>query len=229
MKFQPGLMILFILFLSGCDLFVKEEKTLSPGALFNQLEQQLLNAEHIEISYRLLAEGAVSADLKGTLTVNQGNNVELKSTGTFAGQPFELHLSSDGISMQGGPQKDTNTFEDVVPLGLNEALLIGATRMGLLHNHARLTGGVPPDHPDGTVQTWVQVSNFTDDAIKGIQALDARPVTFELTVDGQSSGEATLWFDSNTGRLLQRNQVVHFDFGDMFVTETYESITIQKN
>lgn len=211
---------------SGCDL-LEQTPSANPATLFHNLEQRLLSANSIELTYQLIAEGAITANLSGTIVIQKGNVLRLRSTGTFAGQPFDLHLTSDGVSMEGGFQTDVNAFAQATPSGLNEAIIIGATRMGLLHNHARLSGGLPPDHADEAVQSWVQVSAFTRSQIDGIEAVNAHPITFQLTVDEQPSGEATLWLDPQTGLPLQRNQIVTFEFGDMLVTEIYQSITIK--
>lgn len=216
--------VLFIM--AGCDL-LEQTPSANPATLFHDLEQRLLGAHSIELTYQLIAEGAITANLSGTLSIRRGNVLSLRSTGTFAGQPFAIHLTSDGISMEGGFQADVDAFSQDTPGGLNVAVIIGATRMGLLHNHARLTGGLPPDHADDDVHAWVQVSEFTRNQIDGVEAINAYPITFQLSVDGQPSGQATLWLDPETGLPLQRNQMVHFEFGDMLVTEIYHSMSIK--
>ena len=55
---------------------------------------------------------------------------------------------------------DTTVVTGATPPALNEAIVIGLTRMGHLHNIAVLTGGLPPDHSDGGAADWVRVANF---------------------------------------------------------------------
>jgi len=47
-------------------------------------------------------------------------------------------------------------FDEPVPPEVREALVIGLTRMGILHNLARLVAGVPPDRASGGVRDWVE-------------------------------------------------------------------------
>jgi hypothetical protein len=62
---------------------------------------------------------------------------------------------SHGRIMEGG--NAVRRFHADAPAGLTEALVLGFTRMGILHNLARLTRGAAPDHADGGVREWVEV------------------------------------------------------------------------
>jgi hypothetical protein len=95
--------------------------------------------------------------------------------------------------------------------------------MGLLHNLARLTGSAPPDHMEGGVQDWVQVSEFAWDTEVGGER-DA--VTFLLTVAGEPSGDVVLEVDRESGAPVVRRQVVRFPEGEMLVTETYRDTNL---
>jgi hypothetical protein len=130
-----------------------------PDALFRNLEERLLGAPAWRMRYTITADGAVAASLSGTLQLADSNQVELHATGTFAGAPATLHLRSDGRRMDGGSEK--RTFTAAAPPELREAVIIGLTRMGLLHTLARLTAGAAPDHATGGVQEWVRVKELT--------------------------------------------------------------------
>jgi hypothetical protein len=51
--------------------------------------------------------------------------------------------------------------------------------------------------------------------------MGARGVTFEIWVEDQPAGEATLWLNGG-GELVGRNQVVRFPGGEMVVRERYQ-------
>ncbi len=85
--------------------------------------------------------------------------------------------------------------------------------MGVLHNVAMLVGGAVPDHADGGVTSWVRTQDHRSTPDGGL--------AFALLVDGQPSGEATLWLDAD-GFPLRREQVVPFGDTTMRVEERYE-------
>lgn len=154
-------------------------------------------------------------ELEGRLVV--GEESELVARGSFAGQPQDLRLWTEGDLLHGGPV-DAPSFARSRPLALDPALIIGFTRMGVLHNIAMLVGGAPPDHADGGVEDWVQTVEHHH-----VQRADASGIAFALRVDGQPSGEATVWLDDE-GLPIEREQVVDFPEGQMRVRETYSFI-----
>jgi hypothetical protein len=167
-----------------------------PEALFQNLEDRLLGAPALRMRYRITAEGAVTASLNGTLYLAEGSQVELHATGTFAGAPVQLYLQSDGRRMDGGSQK--RAFTAATPAQLREALVIGLTRMGLLHNLAQLTAGAAPDHATGGVQEWVRVRGLTGEEEDAVAA-EFRGLRFAIFVSGQRSGGATLRIHRDSG------------------------------
>ena len=106
------------------------------------------------------------------------------------------------------------------PSGLSRALLIGFTRMGILHNLALLTEEAPPDHADGGVAEWVTVDEF--EAVR----LPQPGIAFAISVAGEPAGTASLDLDAD-GLPLARRQTVQFPTGEMHVTETYSSVSIE--
>jgi hypothetical protein len=113
---------------------------------------------------------------------------------------------------------------------LKEALLLGLTRMGLLHNLARLTANAPPDHADVGVREWVTLSSFASDRTDPVNApipeTFRHGISFELTVAEQRAGSAVLEIDAH-GRPVIRRQTVEFPAGRMRVVERYSSVTIE--
>jgi hypothetical protein len=110
------------------------------------------------------------------------------------------------------------------PLYLSEALLIGMTRMGLLHNLANLVGDAPPDGGDGGVREWGVVDSFGSGEPAG-PSTDMETISFAITVAGTPSGSASLELDPE-GYPVERRQVVSFPGGEMRVVERYYNVTI---
>ncbi|MEM7154305.1 MAG: hypothetical protein AAF799_15775 [Myxococcota bacterium] len=181
--------------------------------MFRDLEQRLVE-EPLRLRFDVTAEGAVEVDIEGSLIVE--DEVELRAKGTFAGQPLDLRLWSEGDHLQGGPVGNPS-FELPRPMALAPALVLGLTRMGVLHNIAMLMGGAPPDHSGGGVEAWVQTVEHRSPG-------GSDPgVEFGLVVDGTPSGSATLWLDA-VGQPRLREQRVDFPEGTMIVVERYEDL-----
>jgi outer membrane lipoprotein-sorting protein len=74
----------------------------------------------------------------------------------------------------------------------------------------------------GGVRDWVEVSDFRLGESEAADATATATISFSITVAGQPAGEATLWFDEETGLPLRREQTVEFETGTMTVLEVYE-------
>jgi hypothetical protein len=197
---------------------------MSAAALFAGVEERLLSATSISGRFTATADGAFSASLQGTLEMTRGGMAAIGATGTFGEDDVALFLRSDGVIVEGGSAD--RRFRDDTPAGLTEAVLLGVTRMGILHNLARLTAGAIPDHAGGGVREWVEVRDVEF-------APDARPeglrpglvaLRFAIHVAGQRAAEATLWADPDLRLPVRREQVVTFPGGRMVVTEAYELV-----
>lgn len=189
----------------------------APEVAFKGLEERMLNAQVVQLAFHITAEGAVSADLDGSLELGTGT-ILLKGNGVFAGNRVDLVLEADDDQVAFGNRPDQKVTD--TPPELRAAILIGLTRMGILHNLARLTGGALPDHANGGVREWVVVDSL---------AVDPRhdsTVSFALTVDGQPSGTATLGL-APSGHPVERHQTVHFTSGEMRVIERYSNVIIE--
>lgn len=218
---KRGWCIAFLVAAAACGADESSEEQMAipdpdPEATFSGLEERLLAAESVQLNFHVVAEGAVEVELSGALHVSRGGTLELTGSGHFAGQPVELDArGADGIyefgSAEGSPV-------ELQPDVLREAVLIGFTRMGILHNLARLTGSAPPDHAEGGVREWVTVSSFADHPVVATGA------TFDLAVSGEPSGTASIALD--VGHPLERIQTVVFPSGEMRVVETYSQVLI---
>lgn len=196
-----------------------------PGA-FALLESVLLAARTVRIEASLTSRGEVVSSLEGEIALQGTNMASGRFSGRLAEQPVELHLRSDGRRLIGGSRKET--FDEKAPEALNEALIIGLTRMGLLHNLVLCARGKIPEHANGGGGQWVTTSVPEAGAVVRLGDVSALPVSFEISVDGRRSARATLWLDVATGFPVERSQIVHFPSGDMEVMERYSSFAVDE-
>jgi len=144
---RAGAVLLAAGVLTGCSAPAPEGSEASsadvgsdPAAAFLAVEDRLLAARTVRLDFEITAEGAVVVALEGRLEMDAGDDVLLTAAGTFAGQPVDVRLETDGEAYAfGNPPEGAGA---PVPPELPRAILVGMTRMGLLHNLARLTAGV---------------------------------------------------------------------------------------
>jgi len=191
--------------------------TTPPDELFQQFEMRLLAAQTVNIAFHVTAEGAVTADLSGSLTMIPSGETSLSADGEFAGEPVTLRLTAEGERYTYG--NTTQRTLAMRPAELEDALAIGFMRMGVLHNLARLVEAEPPDHAAGGVGAWVVVDDFA-----GVR-LPQPGLAFAITVAGEPAGTAVLDLDAN-GLPLDRRQTVQLPSGEMRVVEQYSDVTI---
>lgn len=160
--------------------------------LFTTMERRMLAAMPLQLEVRSRAEGSVKAD--ATTSVSIGPATRLHSRGRLEGEVFEKDL-------------DRQTSPE-----LREAVVLGLTRMGLLHNVVRLAQDQPLDHADGTVRDWLRAVKFR--RVKG-------GVRYSINLEGKDRGTVTLLINAKSKMPVKRTAVVHFPRGDMRVTETY--------
>lgn len=178
------------------------------------LENRLLEAQIVRVEFTITAEGILSTALKGSLDI-RGENLSLEADGEFGGSPVDLILAVSGTEIAGGnlALADTRLREFSVknPGAAKEAVILGMTRMGILHNLALLTGSRPPDRSAGGIRNWVKA-----DKVRG----EGSSLAFDILVDGQAAAKAVLAIDSR--RLpARREQINRFPAGEMRVVETY--------
>jgi hypothetical protein len=188
------------------------------------LERRMQAAARVEIGYVIESEGAVVSQLEGKLIWERDGALAWTVTGMFMGEPQQLELRGDARTLEivsAGQSRWTGPR----PPALVEAVAIGLTRQGLLHNLAMLVGGLPPDHAEGGVAEWVAAVEPQLGESEVFGAGEARPLEFQITVSDQLVGRATLWLDER-GLPIERRQVVNFAEGQMRVTERYTSFVI---
>lgn len=195
---------------------------LSAEETFQRLEAELLIKPEVRLGYRIESSGAFSASLEGELRLLGQSDVDLSGTGTFGDAQVELRLESAAGVLRGG--SSALAFEEPVPEHLRQAIVIGFTRMGLLHNLARLSAARAPDHASGGVEEWVQPRHLVYVERPPDGASPLRGLAFEIEVAGQNSGEAELWLDAH-GQPVRRQQIVRFPGGEFRVVEEYRILT----
>ena len=188
------------------------------------LESRLLGAGSLCIEFDIRSQGVVESELRGNTRLIRPNTARIEADGEFAGSDTNILFRTHLNQMYGdnGSQK----FVEETPIELTEGIIVGMTRMGLLHNLAMLSSGAPPDRIDGSIRQWVKPGNVRKGESAPIDGRNADSLEFTVIVDGQSSGEAVLWLDSDSGLPVKREQLVHFGQGDMKVTERYTSVVV---
>ncbi len=211
-----------LLFLSAMTAFLSPPDA---GQVFAALEARLLAAQQVRVEMKISAEGAVKAAYQGTLVV-EGKQVRLDQTGHFMEQPSHLQVTAGKDAFKFGHAGKLQTATR--PRHLEEALWIGLTRMGLLHNLAMLHSGQGPDHAGGGVKDWVRGHNFRFLEEETLENRRMMRIQFDLEVSKIPAGQAILWLDSKTGLPYLREQVVQFPEGEMVVREQFLSFEIKE-
>ena len=180
----------------------------SPSRL-TLLEERLLQARGVDIDFDLRAEGAFSAELHGRMTMRAGGTLQMQAEGSFGEQQARLSWqAAEGFCR--GLRDDRELYRVETPF-LDEAILLGLTRMGILHNLARFFSESPPDHADSGIGDWLMVQN---------ESSQGDSIRFDLDVSGQRAATIALTLDAD-GLPLRRLQRVEFPGGVMSVREDY--------
>jgi hypothetical protein len=198
------------------------DATADPQRMFADLEARLLGAPSLRVRYTATAEGALSASLEGALNTVGADDLEITAAGTLGGSAVTAFLRADGEVLEG--RAGARDLREDVPAALHEAVILGLTRMGILHNVSRLTAGAIPDRASGGVRDWVSVEDVAMDR----SAQGPRPgliaLRFSIHLSGRHVADATLWLDAVSGLPVHREQTVSFPGGQMRVTESYDFV-----
>ncbi len=207
----------------------------SPKEVFDKMEASLMKIKNRRVKFRIEATGAVTGTFEGEILFKKGNVMDYRTSGKFLGKDHKLFLLCDGAKLSGGSSSsEKSPFEMDAPAGLRPGILIGMSRMGLMHNIARLTGNKPPDRIDGSVYSWlvVQDAAYAKEnppnsplAAAELKQNDKKLIVvfYKLGVENEkNAGDVELWIDKKTNLPTFRTITVHFPQGDMFVTEKYE-------
>jgi hypothetical protein len=190
--------------------------TAGPAEVFHALETRLLETSAARASFHITAEGVLTVALDGVLVLAGEGGLALDAAGTFGDRAVRVALrAADGLMTW---SNGMDTVQERTPAHATEAIVIGLTRMGLLHNLARLVAARPPDRAAGGVTDWVRAEDMGWAA--PAEGSAGPGVRFRILVAGQESGDAALWLDG-AGLPLRREQTVRFPQGEMRVREEY--------
>ena len=185
---------------------------------YKALEERLTQASTVLLKSQIRSTGAVDSDLAGEMVMESGNRVFFRFGGQFKSKSLTMKLLSDGRQVRGRGAKDTR---GITPAALNDAILIGCTRMGILHNLAMMAADQLPDRSDGDVRGWVQTTNHHWGPQGQVRGQPARSIEFDVVVSGENVGAAAVWLSKRTGLPLKRTQEVRFENQTMKVVERY--------
>lgn len=181
----------------------------SPQEIFERMEQRLMLEDRIEFTVE--STGAFEASFEGSID-QRGGEIALRAMGTWAGSPAAVSAETNGDSLvvtSPTERHDLDREPDVA-----RSVIIGLSRMGVLHNLARLVTGRGPDHADGSVEEWVQARD-----LRWGRSHDS--IEFDIFVNGRRAAVASVRIDPATGLPVERRQTVEFETGSMTVVETY--------
>ncbi len=187
------------------------------------LEERLLSSDPLNFSYRARAEGALEISVEGEIRTMNDSEVTFSTRGEFGGREVsrEVFVDSEMMSITGDATTPDTPETPREGRSHYEAVILGFTRMGVMHNVARMVAMQHPDHYDADPREWVQAINVRSGP-PDEDHFDLVPLRFDIVVAGVESGSATLWLDPESGLPVEREQTVDFgEDGTMTVTETY--------
>jgi hypothetical protein len=195
---------------------------LSPAERLAFSEAALQQAKNASATFEIEATGSVKARLSGTLQLVDVNALSIVAEGTFAGDPVRVELDSRQGDVNRSTSKgaEVSAHHDPPAPALTDAVAVGLTRMGLLHNLARLVTDQSVDHAQGGAGGWVKAVDIKEGGPDSSGNEACHRVDFVIEVNGARSGETNVCLSDVTALPLQRRVTVHFDSGDMSVVET---------
>jgi hypothetical protein len=219
---RANLLCLAVLLLGGCarrfDPLPVPRGTPAGTDRLRALEDKLERARTVRIHGRLRSRGLITTDFSGILALGSENRARLELKGEMQGKPAEARLVSDGRTLV---IRGETRIEKPTPVGLDAALIIGLTRLGLLHNVVRIAAGETPDHADGTVRKWLTVGDVSTTPSGGGERL-----AWTISMNGERVGEANLWLDGKTGLPLRKLVLAHTPAGEFLAEESYDAFEL---
>ncbi len=186
----------------------------TPEEIIIDIESRLLQAQRVAFDFEIQAIGVVNAKLEGRFELD-GDLITLSYHGSYGQHKRAGRFTADATTMISMVNEKSKSSQR--PTHLKEGLLIGLTRMGLLHNLAGLQGGSFPEHCSGGAQKTLELRN--------LNAGSDRAVVFDLIVRGRHSASGSLWIDGPVPTM--RKQSVYFDQGSMEVNEQYRNFELR--
>ena len=206
--------------LPGSEALLAALEEGEPAEAFRLMEEGLMEMEDLRMSYTVESTGAFPSHLTGVLDLRAAADTLLTARGSFGGEGMDMMILAQGDSLicRSGAQQTTVSM----PPHVREALVIGLTRMGILHNLARLTAAQPPDHGEGGVREWVEAVDVRTPTVPPQEgASSSRSFRFGIRASGQESGNAVLMINATSALPRMRMQEVRFPGGMMTVREEY--------
>lgn len=196
---------------------------LTPAERLAFSEATLQHARGVSATFEIDAKGSTTATLSGTLELVEPDALALTAEGGFGGEHVRVELDARSGDVNRSLTKGASVSANRDPPAgaVTEALALGLTRMGLLHNLARLVADEGLDRAQGGAGDWVKAADVKEGGPDNSGNEACHRVDFTIEVSGQRTGEASVCLSDTTSLPLHRRQTVHFDSGDMTVTETY--------
>lgn len=220
------LVLLFLLAAAGCRSSGGSALPKDAGRALAQVEAILLGAQSVRCFTELTAEGALAADLRSEHQLLPDGRTRVRVRGAIGGRAVDVLFESDGATMRLSGAGAGDARERAVAPDLFAGQLLGFTRMGWMHHAAQIAGGGSPEGVDGNAHAWVEARNVRFGDEFELNGVPARPLLFDVAVDGQVSAQAVLWVAQASGLPLMRLQRVQLAGGEMRVTEFYELLEV---
>lgn len=195
-----------------------------PAVIMEQLEARVLAARRVLVDADIEASGAVTARLTGHGELLDRNRAALAYAGSFGGNPVELGLSTDGRILQW--RRGGDTREEAVARESNRALLLGLTRMGLLHNLSRGLPGLDAvragEAPDIALDSFRPTTFVLGGELEGSMSFG-----FDVMAGADVAGAVRLWLHPVSGLPRRRQLTVRLARGDLTVIEDYRRFLLE--
>lgn len=174
-------------------------------------------------TFEVDSKGAHDSHLTGTLELTGTNALTLVAEGTFDKQAVRLEFTSMKGDIDRTVTKGAvaSAQHNAAQPALNEAVVIGLVRMGLLHNLAMLVADQMVSKAGGGVREELQSLDAREAGPDTSGAEPCHRVDSTLQVGGQPMAQTSLCVADATGLPLQRRITVQFPEGEMTATERF--------
>jgi outer membrane lipoprotein-sorting protein len=202
--------------------------------IFRQMEDALVKAKALDVSFDVTVEGPVKENpatkLKGILVLAANNKARLAIKGDMGRLPYTLVMESDGETLTTksiGPSPTEFTQE--APKDLNASLLYAVARSGISFSVHFLSEPLKPGQEPGEFKPneQLRVSEFRMGDDKKLGEREVRVVHYKLL--GRVAKEpfaVSVWLDAKTGMPLRR--VIRINPA-MTLTETYSKLILDEH
>lgn len=174
-------------------------------------------------TFQIDSQGAHTSHFTGTLELTGTNALTLVAEGTFDQQPVRLEFDSMKGDIDRTVTKGAvaSAQHNLAQPALNEAVVIGLVRRGLLHSLAMLVADQMVSKAAGGVREELQALDPRDGGPDTSGGEACHRVDSTLQVGGQSMARTSLCVADATGLPLQRSITVQFPDGQMTATERF--------